>query len=179
MDRIIARFLPILKELVSNGEANVYIGGSVAFRLMGIDTLTMPLDLDIIIYYPRQRQMDILNNPELFTQITEKLKPGYDHIVYKHIVKERMGPEQGADTAYLDHVMDVIVEESLQPPDYYITYTIDGLTLGIHSVERILEAKRRYLRDKDIQQIKYIRDNVFYVVEGIKPDDAPSDPFNF
>jgi hypothetical protein len=127
--KLIETYKGILDELNSE---NVVLAGSCALELMGVNLPKEPEDLDVIIYQPTFYQNSII------VKYSSKCVANNKNIIeeYRRVVKLEISPKL---------FLDIIIE------DYPLTHDcllFDG-QYNIQPVNKIMEARGRYLRPKD------------------------------
>lgn len=135
-----------IKDLEKIGRHNMVIGGMSALRVHGLSVRETP-DLDIVIYSPSDEQIDIL----------------------KEIVEDETGgsikdPEDNRRRSYKltrdGLTIDFLLEFNVPPPDKLLEMSC--FLCGFWRVQRIdtiIEAKKRYNREKDIQDFEMLKNN--------------------
>ena len=135
----ISRVAPVIAVLTAKGETNVVVGGSVALMAHGL-SLYEPQDVDLIVYQPTERQLQLLARD--FEEACAKVQavPYSGHKVYK--------------TKSMGVGVDVILEWENQQPETMLYVHGFGWSFPVQPIGVILDAKQRYARIKDYVQIR-------------------------
>ncbi len=111
---------------------NLVIGGSWALRLHGLILEKEPNDVDIVIYRPTPEQLTFLDS---ISMEQDEIRDD-DHYEERSYKFTRNG-----------FTIDFLLETERELPEIILSY---NLHLYVNSIEEILRARSRYMRDKDI-----------------------------
>jgi len=131
-------FQELLTEL--NG-SNLVLTGSCVLKVYGVELHIEPGDLDVAIYDPTPRQLQVINKYEDQNQADNKeLKKEYRRVL------KLISPE--------GVTIDIIVELGTDNEgDNYLKYK----EFNLQPINKIMEARQRYLRSKDYESFLQLK----------------------
>lgn len=132
------------------GFKNVMLGGSLALMFHGIELMTPPEDVDVIVYKPTPEQIkliQVLRRLNLYGKYGTSKK--YDSFDGRIVVGLQMN----------GYKLDILVEGELEIPKSHSSVKIDTISGGflpLNPVQDIIRAKSKLSRPKDRDQIEFI-----------------------
>lgn len=143
-------FAPLLNELM---DTNIVIGGIHALRAHGLTTRDTG-DLDVIIYNPTERQLEIIRNRTWEMEVVER----------EDEYEERPGEKRRSFKFGVDRqtVIDFLMEYDTPMPENLLLVPGQGGDLYfVQSIEEVIKAKARYGREKDLEDFKQLKEKNF------------------
>lgn len=131
-------FWPLLLRLM---DTNLVIGGSFALMIHGLKMRSNPEDLDIILYFPTEYQKKYLEAMRFFDQTPEGKE-------YKD-VDNRRSYKFYKDGKQLNLVCWSPKEKEDNLP--LLSFYYEGCNIKVQSIGTVIEAKKFYSREKDLQ----------------------------
>lgn len=143
MDRYLDAFWAFLFEL-SYGEDNMVLGGLNALVSHGLIVGRGCQDLDIILYNPSDRQIDLIRGTSYNGQQITR-----EESEYPEKEEKRRSYKFGKDGL----TIDILLEYSVEKPNglLFYPYRNNGMPyfFEVQSVSGVIDAKRKYARAKD------------------------------
>lgn len=139
LESTLSVFAKILTQL--NRDGNLVIGGSNALVLHGIKVARVPVDVDIIIYSPTDRQLKILELVSDFSHV-QTVGGDYPKTVFKFKTK-KLGKV---------YTLDILFEEG-SLPENLLLFKKGNILARVQDVDKVIEAKSSYKRSKDLTDL--------------------------
>lgn len=131
INNFIRVFRSLLLELIDD---NVVIGGINALTLHGVIVGREAHDLDIIIYKPTLRQVNLISALNHFNLVKDKnTENGYDGTSVNFVKLKKDG-----------YTMDILIERDKEVPNFLLECKFEGIYFKIQSVENVISAKASY-----------------------------------
>lgn len=146
ISEILDTFYPLISNLL---EHNVAIGGLHALRLHGLKTRD-PEDFDLIVYNPDENQLAWVRQHD-FTgeQIPKEEDDDYDE-------PDNGDKRRSYKFSKSEMVLNVLMEFQHPFEENLLLFEHNGIQYQVQSISSVIDAKRRYGRDKDIEDINQL-----------------------
>jgi len=149
LDQYLDQFNLIIKELRNRGTVgynNVRLGGSLVFKVHGLNFSRKTDDLDIILVNPTEEQKTYLNLIRAFSI----LKGDYDYETTNFkFVKDGL-------------ILNILVINDYTDENQYKTYyKHKNIYYEVVAINEIIKAKKRYNRNKDINDFELLKKENF------------------
>lgn len=125
-------YLNSFKEIISilDISDNIAIGGYQALKLHGLNLNRPPADMDLIIFQPTPKQIEILQVLKVYDLIRNRPKDILPEEIKAYKFKKH------------DMYMDVIISDKMMPS--LLSFTCHVGTFKVNSIQNVIEAKASY-----------------------------------
>lgn len=150
---LLSVFKPHLDQLIGCADnPNVFVSGSVALQLMGFRIRREPEDLDIAIYQPTKKQLDLLN---MFDVVFDKITGDGRQYATQDDREEEIDTDAVYEVDRLGFKCNFIIKAGLVPENRtYVRY--HESFYPVQRVSNIFDAKLAYWREKDRDDIAFV-----------------------